>query len=355
MKIAVIWTELSGYLTACLNEFLGERDVELLVISNLGNRPQSRITPYDKRILVGINNKLIVHDRSFLKRYKQIIAALNEFKPDVILYAFQWRSPDTYGILNYARRKKIKIIGTMDNTWQGSLKQLLLTYFVRGLNLLPMDSVWVPGERAAQYAKRLFGSEVRIFRGLYCANNDIFNIKKINSKEELIEPRKNKFVFIGRLVKEKGIKDLIEAYKKYRLRTPNPWDLIIIGIGPLEYLLKDVEGLEHKHFVQQWDLPKFINPGDVFVLPSLFEPWGVVIHEAALMGLPIICSDACGASVELVQDQVNGYVFSAGNVDLLTDCLSQITECSDINGFGQISYQFSKRYTKEIYTLFFSL
>ena len=70
--------------------------------------------------------------------------------------------------------------------------------------------------------------------------------------------------------------------------------------------LVGVHGVEMLGFVQPDDLPAVLERAGCLVLPSRFEPWGVVVHEAAAAGLPIVCTPVCGAATRLVLDGYNG-------------------------------------------------
>ena len=77
-------------------------------------------------------------------------------------------------------------------------------------------------------------------------------------------------------------------------------------------------------FRNQSELPRFYDLCDVFVLPSLLEPWGLVVNEVMNAGRAVIVSDQVGAAADLVHDGENGLVFPAGNVGRLADALRQI-------------------------------
>jgi glycosyltransferase involved in cell wall biosynthesis len=66
------------------------------------------------------------------------------------------------------------------------------------------------------------------------------------------------------------------------------------------------------------------------VLPSDFEPWALVVNEAAAAGLAIIATDKVGAAAELVRDGVNGFIFPASDLAKLTDRLLEVTDDSRI-------------------------
>lgn len=137
-------------------------------------------------------------------------------------------------------------------------------------------------------------------------------------------------LFCAKLQPWKAPSDLLEAFA--RANVPNSY-LAFAGDGP------ERTGLEQKAaelgianrvqflgFLNQSQLPSAYRAADVFVLPSLFEPFGLVVNEAMLCGLPVVVSDRVGARFDLVRDGENGYVYPAGNVDSLAAILSDILQ-----------------------------
>ena len=85
-----------------------------------------------------------------------------------------------------------------------------------------------------------------------------------------------------------------------------------------------------------------------FVLSSIIEPWGQVIVEAAAAGLPIICTEACGASVELVQNGFNGMKVPTGNVEAFASALEWMHLHQDrLREMGERSALMAKSYSAE--------
>jgi glycosyltransferase involved in cell wall biosynthesis len=156
------------------------------------------------------------------------------------------------------------------------------------------------------------------------------------------------FLFVGRYVVEKGIDTLLEAYRSYREQVTDPWGLRCAGAGPLRELLKG-SGVDDLGFVQPDELPSIMAAAAAFVLPSRFEPWGVVAHEAAASGLPLILSDACGAGVHLLRPLHNGYSVAAGSVVELVRAMVAMHGLlpSQRRNFGHASWELSKQYTPE--------
>ncbi len=126
------------------------------------------------------------------------------------------------------------------------------------------------------------------------------NYEKISKKFEC------KFLFVGRLVIEKNLPMLIEAFSA----LPH-LHLTIVGDGPLKSLLKknvpnNIKFVEH---IPNNLIHKIYLEHDVFILPSVKEAWGIVIDEALFYGLPIIASSKVGCHPEMVVDINSGFTF----------------------------------------------
>jgi glycosyltransferase involved in cell wall biosynthesis len=139
----------------------------------------------------------------------------------------------------------------------------------------------------------------------------------------------------------------VAAYRAYRETAKDPWPLYCIGTGPLKSLLEGVDGIHDLGFVQPDDLPEKMRNATVFVLPSVHEPWGVVVQEAAASGLALLCSDACGAADHLLDPDRNGLRFSAGDVSGLTAAMMALAGKTreELCSMGRASVELSRRYT----------
>ena len=103
----------------------------------------------------------------------------------------------------------------------------------------------------------------------------------------------HKLLFIGRFVDVKGLSFLLDAWKSIPDRKG--WTLTLVGNGPLRDTLNGFPDVEIKDFMSQEQLATEMQNSGAFILPSIFEPWALVLHEAAAGGLPILASNCCGA------------------------------------------------------------
>ena len=98
------------------------------------------------------------------------------------------------------------------------------------------------------------------------------------------------------------------------------------------------------------ELAKDCSNWVVFCLPSIYEPWGVVIHEFTMSGIPVLCSDKVGAADSLVVDNYNGYVFKSGDKQQLKQAIIKFMSKSDKELFamGERGYALSKMHSPVI-------
>jgi glycosyltransferase involved in cell wall biosynthesis len=208
------------------------------------------------------------------------------------------------------------------------------------------DAVYVPGERQAYFARRL-GFRT-ILRG--CLSCDHTNFSKIYLERTLSNNNPpNAFLFVGRLIAEKGISTLAEAYRIYRQFSSAPWPLICCGVGPQARLLESLTGVEMRGFVQPQELPEQMARASVLVIPSIFEPWALVVHEAAAAGLLILASEAVGSVPHLVHDNHNGYTFNPGDARRMAHLMGKISNLSSesIQQMSMASYAVSLQNTPQ--------
>ncbi len=128
-------------------------------------------------------------------------------------------------------------------------------------------------------------------------------------------------LFVGRLVYEKGVHVLVNAAPKVLEKTNAKF--IIVGNGYMKDQLSTLAngmGLAHKvmftGFLDDETLRKLQRCADVSVVPSLFEPFGIVALEAMAAKSPVVVSDTGGLS-EIVNHDVDGVKVYTGNPESL--------------------------------------
>lgn len=149
------------------------------------------------------------------------------------------------------------------------------------------------------------------------------------------------FIFVGRLVGDKGVNELVESFSKLSTEQNNV-NLILVGgteqdLDPIKpETLKEIERNERIHAVGfQKDVRPYLLASDVFVLPSYREGFPNVVLEASAMGLPCIVSDVNGAT-DAIKDGMNGFVIPKRDSSALYNAMKMLStnepQCKEMAG-----------------------
>lgn len=132
-------------------------------------------------------------------------------------------------------------------------------------------------------------------------------------------------IFCGQMIERKGVDLLLKAFDRLIWEGLEAKLLLVGREAELPEMLATVsektrQSVEFAGFQAPDNLPQFFQQADIFVLPSRYDGWGVVVNQALGAGLPIICSDAVGSAPDLV-DAENGFIFPAGDESKLYEAL----------------------------------
>ncbi|MFC3414180.1 glycosyltransferase [Algoriphagus hitonicola] len=249
-----------------------------------------------------------------------------EYNPDII-YLAGWGDKRFTAVGKYFKAKGKPVILGMDNQWLGTIKQRVAGTF--GTSFLKQFSshIWVPGLPQFPFAQRLGFSSNQILTNLYCADEKLFeDINQNTFKRQLL--------FVGRLVEHKGLLNLFRVLQKLLDEGRLDLRVKLIGNGPLKSKIPQDDLIEHIPFVSPEDLPEIMKNAGFFILPSLYEAWGVVVHEAVLAGLPIVSTYETGASTAFVIPNFNGFLYNASKLKDLKSIILQIQDMSEDTYFN---------------------
>ena len=220
--------------------------------------------------------------------------------------------------------------------------------FVKGLFLrLFTNRCFVSGERARfHFIDRLRYPESRLQTGYSVVDNDHF--RREDSPPSPQPEDRPVLLCVARFVPEKNLVHLLEAFKKSSLA--DTWKLILIGGGPLKAELEERargSSIELRDWVGYNDLPALYREASCFVLPSQFEPWGLVINEAMASGLPLILSEAVGAVPDLLIEKGNGWSFNPENPSQLSALFERLSDSSseELRVMGERSQEIIRHYS----------
>lgn len=308
LRVVLCWAEVSGYSAACFHALMKRSGIDVHVIHP--DRLLDRPNPFHAdQLLDGVSNQRFDVGQPNLDRF--LLTAVAERDPDVVALCGWIFWPYTR-LVNAAPLRRARFLLGMDTPWRGTFSQRLGR--VRLAHIVPrLDLVVTAGVASAQYARRIGVPEGRLRPGFY--GFDFRTFQAASASRPPAWPRQ--FVFAGRYAPEKDVPTLVAAYRSYRNAVSNPWGLTCRGWGPAAEVLRHVPGVVDAGFVQPDELAPVLAAHGAFIMPSRFEPWGVAIAEAAAAGLPVICTNVCGAAADVVRPYYSGIVVAAENPEAL--------------------------------------
>ena len=149
-----------------------------------------------------------------------------------------------------------------------------------------------------------------------------------------------KLIFTAaRLVPAKALHLMVEAFAQSGLAEKG-WVWAVAGTGPLRQELEKLAAERSQHAgsirflgaVAPVDIPPLMARSELFVLPSVYEPHGIVVAEAMAVGTPVIASTDCGAARDLVRSGSTGWLFRSGDVRELTSSLARYAPECEVSG-----------------------
>jgi glycosyltransferase involved in cell wall biosynthesis len=159
-------------------------------------------------------------------------------------------------------------------------------------------------------------------------------------------------IFVGRFVEAKGVEIILAAMAG--LGSEKQPQLLLVGDGPLKANYEEIIQRHHLPvrlvgFQQKGHLPELYAAADFFLLPSLIEPWGVVVNEAMACGLPLLLSDQVGAAYDLLEQGRNGFMVRVGDVAAWGKALLAMMEITDseLNRMGAASREIVRPWNHE--------
>lgn len=325
-------------MAACWRSLAAQPDINLWVVAFQAKTE----TAFAERLMAGIPCHLM--DLEARQNTAHVTAEVAAHTPDVIVVSGWLHRPYRQLVASPALRHVPCIMG-MDTPWRGTWKQRLAPYLLRPY-LQRMAQVVVTGDRSWTYARHLGVPPERLHKGLYGIDSEA--LSPLLAARQSAWPQS--FLFIGRYVPEKGLDRLVAAYQQYRQMVDNPWPLVCCGQGPLGYLLQDQPGITDLGFVQPDELPVYLQQAGAFILPSRFDPWPLAIVEAAAAGLPVLCTDACGSSVELIRPGYTGWIVPSDQTPALSQGLVTLHQhYHQLPLWGQRAQIFAQAYSASLW------
>lgn len=321
----VLYTELAPYVLACLNALVELADTDI----HLVRWPVNKEAPF----ALSFHPRITVYERGSLT--DEALAELARMLRPKLVITSGWVDAGYLKASAVAKAQGAVSVIALDTAWRGHWKQWANAIMSRWRLRRSFSHAWVTGKAQAAYARRLGFPADRILTGFYSADTARF----LSIGERLLHERESawphRLLCVARYIPTKGQQLLCDAFAELcDADEAGDWELWLAGTGEqFEQVRSSPSGkharIRHLGFKQPPEMETLLGDCGAFVLPSTYEPWGVVVHEHACTGMPLLLSSAVGAAERFLVEGENGHRFIAGETHSLKTMMRKLILSTD--------------------------
>ncbi len=268
-------------------------------------------------------------------------AALGKANPEAIICG-GYNYPASWQALRWSRNNNVRFVLWSESNREDQRGKSRIVDWLKRKFVRSCDGFVVPGKSASTYLSDLGVRAEDIFVAPNAVDNEFFCQRAAQARdgEPLSRESRNlpkRFILCPvRLVREKGVFDLLEAYANLNEKVRAEVAVVFAGDGPERRQLAEQAGsirpgsVYFPGFVQREELAILYALAEIMVLPTHSDPWGLVVNEAMASGLPIIVTNVAGCSADLVEDGWNGYVVPPSDAKALAGKLEILLQSPEI-------------------------
>ena len=267
--------------------------------------------------------------------------ALTAVTPDAILcggynYLASWQA------LHWARTCSIPFLLWSESNLQDSRRGFTVVEFLKNEFLRKCTAFVVPGSSAHKYLRAHKIQDSVIFTAPNAVDNSLFAAGAAAARQDSSARRRELslpnryFLFVGRLVREKGVFELLSAYAKLDAQVRQQIGLLFVGDGPSRRQLEEQAAsispgeIKFAGFARREQLATYYALAEMLILPTYTDTWGLVVNEAMVCGLPVILSRAAGSAADLVKENWNGLLIPPHDVASLALAMENLSSHRDL-------------------------
>jgi glycosyltransferase involved in cell wall biosynthesis len=244
--------------------------------------------------------------------------ALGRALPDAIVcggynYIASWQA------LGWARSRHIPFLLWSESNLQDLRREHRAVEFLKNEFLRRCSAFVVPGLAAREYLHAHGVKGEFIYTAPNAVDNVLFAAAAARARQDSDAACLNLnlpdryFLFVGRLVREKGVFDLLAAYAKLEKDVRRGIGLVFAGDGEVRAELEEQARavspgvVRFAGFIHREHLAEYYALADAMILPTHTDTWGLVVNEAMACGLPVVVSTVAGCVADLVDEGWNGF------------------------------------------------
>jgi glycosyltransferase involved in cell wall biosynthesis len=316
-KVLLLTSIMAPHRTASFNALAADPAVDLEVVFLARTDPDRKWTVREDEMRFPHRTLREVwrarRGESFTHLTSGLATVLRQARPDVLVVG-GWDQQAYLEAFALRRHVTTAFLWWVESTVRDRRENLEALRHAKRRLVKAADAIVVPGQASAEYVRALGAERARVFVAPNAVDNGLYAACAGDRSSRTGPVR---FLFAGRLESGKGVLPLFDAWAGVAAEA----ELTIVGDGSLRERVRErvahaamppVRALGH---LDREGLAEEYARADVFVFPSVSDPWGLVINEAMASGLPIVTTTAPGAVVDLVADGDNGIVvapFDAG-------------------------------------------
>jgi len=327
-------------------------------------RGRAQLGGFEKKPDLGYSYELLfdsdIEDVSLGRRTRALLGRMLRFRPDVLVLT-GWYDPAQLALLLLARLRGTKVIIQNESTAQDHVRKGAREWLKRRIVGMA-NGFFCFGTPAANYLLALGVRPEQIL----VRHNAVVDSKTLRrsydralpgrtDRQQALGLKPHNVIYVGRFAPTKNLPTLLTAFASAREASPTgaDWGLLLLGDGDQKPALqKQVAQLGLDECVRflpgapWYEVPEWLALADLLVLPSLSEPWGLVVNEAMVCSLPVLVSDHCGCAQDLVRPGENGYVFPPNDLAALRGHLIRLMHPeTDREAMGRQSAQMIESYS----------
>jgi 1,2-diacylglycerol 3-alpha-glucosyltransferase len=362
-KLVIVTEIIAPYRIPVFNALARMEQIELDVVFLSENDPTLREWKVYKDE-IKFNYRVLPSWRQRVGRYNLLMnrgvhSALNSIKPDVVLcggynYLASWSTA------HWARSHRVPFLLWSESTAWDRRRGYLLVEFMKARFLKWCAAFVVPGKSSLNYLINLGIPEKKVFTAPNAVDNVLFSkLADSARRDESREGGRRRFpsryfLYVGRLVKDKGIFDLLDAYARLDAGIRSEVSLVFAGTGSDSGKLADRAvkispgTIQFPGFVHREELPEIYAFAEALIFPTHSDPWGLVVNEAMASSLPVILTSVAGCAADLVQDGWNGFVVPPRDISQLALAMASVaTDSAKRSEMGRRSREYIEAYSPD--------
>jgi len=367
IRLVIITEIISPYRIPLFNALACREEVDLHVIFLGETDPKLREWHVYKEE-IRFSFQVLSSWRYRIGRYNALLnaglwSALNISEPEVIVcggysYLASWEA------LLWARQRKVPFLLWSESNQHDQRRRHAFVELLKRTFLRRCNGFVVPGRSAHEYVRAHQVDERTIFTAPNAVDNSLFaNAAAVARKNpaqyrERLQLPQRYLLFVGRLVREKGVVELLSAYGRLDCEIRQNIGLVIVGDGPCRSQMQKLAQsfssgrVVFSGFVHRECLGAYYGLAEVLILPTYTDTWGMVVNEAMACGLPIILSMAAGCSTDLIRENWNGVLIGPRNVDHLESAMTRVAKEPQLwRSMGANSAKHIRDYSPEVWAV----